>query len=120
MSQSDDEKAVEAVYEHAAELMRNGHSNSEIHENLLSHGLDQSAASLVVDNLSKVRAEQYRETGLNNMKVGAMWAVGGLVITGVTYSMASEQGGTYVVTWGAIVFGAIQFFKGLYQYTNGE
>jgi hypothetical protein len=42
---------------------------------------------------------------------GAMWCVGGLVVTGITFAMASG-GGIYVVAYGAIIFGAIQFLKG--------
>ncbi|MEO5564425.1 MAG: hypothetical protein ABIR18_13345 [Chitinophagaceae bacterium] len=43
------------------------------------------------------------------MKNGAI-AVIGLIITGVTLKMA-ENGGSYVVAWGAIIFGAIGFFR---------
>ena len=42
------------------------------------------------------------------------WA--GVVITALTYSAAvTAGGGRYVVAWGAVVFGAIQFFRGLTQ-----
>jgi hypothetical protein len=43
---------------------------------------------------------------------GGLWCVGGIIVTAVTYSAASG-GGSYVVAWGAILFGAIQFFRGL-------
>jgi hypothetical protein len=33
--------------------------------------------------------------------------------------MAMEGGGTYIVAWGAIIFGAIQFFRGLIQLNKG-
>lgn len=48
------------------------------------------------------------------MLYGALWCIGGLVVTALTYSAASD-GGTYVVAWGAVLFGAIQFFKGVWQ-----
>ena len=46
---------------------------------------------------------------------GALWCGGGILVTVVTYLAAenSPGGGTYVVAWGAILFGAIQFFRGL-------
>ena len=47
-----------------------------------------------------------------NMFVGGLWCVGGIVVTALTYSAASG-GGSYVVAWGAIVFGGIQFCRGL-------
>ena len=49
-----------------------------------------------------------------NMLVGGLWCAGGIIVTGFTYAAASGRGGgSYVVAWGAIVFGAIQFFRGL-------
>lgn len=52
--------------------------------------------------------------GLNrDLVVGGLWLFGGLIVTGVTYSSASNGGGSYVVAWGAILFGGIQFLKGL-------
>ena len=46
------------------------------------------------------------------MLYGGLWCGGGILVTVVTYCAASG-GGTYVVAWGAIVFGAIRFFQGL-------
>jgi len=53
--------------------------------------------------------------GSKNMLIGALWAIGGTLVTVVTYSAASG-GGTYVVTYGAIAVGGIQFLVGLFQY----
>lgn len=47
-----------------------------------------------------------------DMLYGALWCIGGIIVTSVGYSSASG-GGSYLVTWGAILFGALQFFKGL-------
>jgi hypothetical protein len=45
---------------------------------------------------------------------GALWCLGGIMVSGVSYIGASgPSGGTYVITWGAILFGAIQFFRGI-------
>jgi len=58
-----------------------------------------------------------RSVGQRNMFVGALWCVGGILVTAVTYGLAASlpAGGTYLVAWGAIVFGALQFFRGLAQ-----
>jgi hypothetical protein len=56
-----------------------------------------------------------KATGSKNMLYGALWCIGGIVVTAVTYSAASS-GGTYIVAWGAILFGGLQFLQGLYQY----
>jgi hypothetical protein len=63
----------------------------------------------------KVLTVGSKETAKKNMLVGALWCVGGTIATIVGASMASG-GGTYLVFWGAIIFGAIQFFTGLGQY----
>ena len=46
---------------------------------------------------------------------GALWCGGGILVTVITYLAAasSSGGGTYFIAWGAIVFGAIEFFRGL-------
>lgn len=50
--------------------------------------------------------------GRANALIGALFFFGGIIVTIVTYT-AAEGGGTYVVAWGAIIFGAIQMFRGL-------
>lgn len=52
--------------------------------------------------------------GGRNMLIGACWCIGGIVVTAATYS-AAQGDGTYVVAWGAIVFGSIQFLRGVFQ-----
>jgi len=47
--------------------------------------------------------------------VGALWCIGGLIVTAVSYSAVKDSGGTYIVAWGAVVFGGWQFLKGLFK-----
>jgi hypothetical protein len=61
-----------------------------------------------------------KSTARRNMLVGFLWCAGGLAITAITYSSASGSGGTYVVTWGAIIFGGFQFLQGLVQYLQSK
>lgn len=49
---------------------------------------------------------------------GGLWCVGGTVVTVATYS-AARDGGTYFVAWGAILFGGLQFLRGLYNLIRG-
>jgi hypothetical protein len=46
---------------------------------------------------------------------GAAWCLGGLFVTVLSYAAAANSpvGGTYIVAWGAIIFGAIQIFRGI-------
>ncbi|HSN26735.1 MAG TPA: hypothetical protein VLT45_10630 [Kofleriaceae bacterium] len=50
-----------------------------------------------------------------NITVGLILLVIGIAVTAFTYDSASSSpsGGTYIVAWGPMVFGAIRLFKGL-------
>ncbi len=61
-----------------------------------------------------------KEIARRNMVGGALWCIGGGLVTCVSYSAASSSGGTYLITWGAILFGAIQFMQGLSQYREAS
>lgn len=53
-----------------------------------------------------------RGAARRRIAIGALWVVGGLAVTGVTYLIASG-GGTYLVTWGAVIYGGIEMVKGM-------
>jgi hypothetical protein len=107
---------VEAdAYSLAAEQMLNGVAPSRIEKVLTERGLDAEAAATVVGKLEQTRAGAARQAGKRNMLFGASWCIGGIVVTAITYEAASQSGGTYVIAWGAIVFGGIQFLHGLFQ-----
>ena len=74
--------------------------------------VEEIAEPETAENLeeNKVLANKYART----MLYGVIWAVGGTIVTMATYSAASKGGGTYVVAWGAILFGIFDFFKGLF------
>ena len=107
-----EEEVVQAVYKHAANMMMGGKSRHQIVEDLMEKGLDAETASAVVTNLKQMKKEAEAGRGKKNMLFGALWCIGGTVVTVATYS-AAEGGGTYVVAWGAILFGAVQFIIGL-------
>lgn len=112
---SDD--VVRAVYEFAAERMRAGVGEGQIEQELVDKGLQPQDAKTVVQNLADARSAAVRSAAKKNMLFGALWCIGGTVITVWTYQAAANNpgGGSYVVAWGAIIFGAIQFFRGLMQ-----
>jgi len=56
-----------------------------------------------------------------NAFYGLLWFGGGLVVTILTYALASNGGGgTYVVAWGPVIFGGIQLFRGLIGLAAGD
>lgn len=60
---------------------------------------------------STVHAAQVAKAN-NDVLVGGLWLFGGLAVTAFTY-LGASGGGSYVVAWGAIIFGGLQFFRGL-------
>jgi hypothetical protein len=108
------EQYVEAVYTFAAEQMRDGVAPAKIKASLIEKGVDEESAGVVVRNLKEARSKAIKEAANKNMLFGALWCIGGIVVTALTYS-AAAGGGRYVVAWGAVVFGAIQFVRGLAQ-----
>ena len=60
--------------------------------------------------------EAARAQAKKRMRNGALWFTGGIILTTVTYLSAihAPNGGTYIIAWGAILFGAVRFFQGLF------
>jgi hypothetical protein len=58
--------------------------------------------------------ERYRnhDKGIRNAQMGFVIALIGTIVTIATYSSA-DPGGTYIVAWGAIVFGGMQMLAGM-------
>jgi hypothetical protein len=105
---------IREVYQRAAKLANEGKSKDKIRTELNAMGLNQETASTVIENVFRSRKKAHREAGARNIIVGAAWCVGGIAVTALTYELASG-GGVFVVAWGAILFGGIQFIKGLGQ-----
>ena len=55
-----------------------------------------------------------RQSPSRNIVVGGLWLLGGLLVTGISYSQAAP-GGTYVVTGGALVYGTILLLQGIFR-----
>ena len=110
------QEAVDKIYVFAANLMVNEKkSAAETKEALINQGLSNESAKAVVENLEKQIKETKKERAGKDMMYGALWCIGGIMVTAVTYTSATG-GGTYVVAWGAILFGAFQFVSGLFNF----
>lgn len=72
-----------------------------------------------------VTTEQRRiwETkGRRAIAFGALWLVGGLLLTLITYTNASESGygGVYVVAWGPMLYGIYRIVSGARLLNKGK
>lgn len=98
-------EAVNQTYAYAANLLVSQKKTPEETKSaLIEKGLDAATAGIVVDNLEQQIIAAKKVRAKKDMLYGALWCVGGIVAT------AAQVG---FIFWGAIVFGAFQFFKGV-------
>jgi hypothetical protein len=109
-------KSEQTPYSFAAQQMRNGVAPEVIEKSLIQRGMDAEKAATLVGNLKQAKAKGLKGAGRKNMLYGAMWCLGGIVVTALSYQAAANSGGgRYVLAWGAILFGGIQFVRGMIQ-----
>jgi hypothetical protein len=108
----------ERAFSYAKDVLRQGMPPAAVEEVLRAQGFDAATASGIVERADQSKNER-RVAGRRHMITGAIVCAVGTVITVWSYTAAEEGGGGhYVIAWGAIVFGAIQFFRGLIQMTD--
>jgi hypothetical protein len=97
----------------AADL-RAGRPRQQIAADLVGQGWAQADADKAVADVDTAMRGAKRAAGKRKIIFGCLWFFGGLAVTAITYAAASGNGGgTYVVTWGAIIFGAVDIVRGL-------
>lgn len=97
----------------ALAMLQTGSTPSQVRTHLLKKGMTAPAFDALLAPLFTDWRTVAEKRASKQMKTGAAWAVGGLLVTLLTYSAVARSGGTYFVAWGAIVFGSIRFFTGL-------
>lgn len=99
------QETVNQVYDYAANLLvHSGKSAGEVEQLLQQRGLDAESAGIVVSNLQGQIKQARNSQAKKDMLYGALWCVGGTALT------LADVG---FIFWGAIIFGGIQFFKGV-------
>ncbi|NMM47666.1 hypothetical protein [Marinigracilibium pacificum] len=99
------QEVVNQIYDYTANLMYNENkSATETKSILVGEGMDEETASVVINNLQQQYQEAKKKRAGKDMIYGALWCIGGLIAT------VADIG---FIFWGAIVFGAVQFFRGV-------
>jgi hypothetical protein len=121
----------EDLVNYVIECLDKGSSKPEVRKQLIAFGYSATDAEQAVEDA----AEWRRRNGSNypdapvianaaasggyspnaNMLIGGGICLLGLVITIGSCLAAGEGGGRYYIAYGAIIWGAIQFFRGLSQ-----
>ncbi len=104
------------MYDYAVKLLvKEKKTEQEVIDSLINQGIDSESAIAVVQNLQAQIREVKNKQANKDMLYGALWCIGGTVVTFVSMA-AAEGGGTYYMFWGAIIFGAVQFIRGAAAY----
>lgn len=119
----DGQKAVEELSVAIRSRLEMGENRGKIVQELIRQGWAEESATQLVNDIGQVTEEQQlspevRRTVTSKYKrhilYGFLWAGGGTAVTVYSYTAtAAEPGGVYLIAWGAILFGAIEFFRGL-------
>ena len=116
---------VDQLAGHVATLLAQGQSPEKVAGILVERGWEEETARKFVQRVGAA-LDDYRNSPegrqalaskyLKHVGFGALWFIGGGLFTAITYGAASSGGGTYVVAYGAIIVGAIEFCWGLFGY----
>ncbi len=87
-----------------------GNSNETIREAIIEKGVDEDNAREIILTMES-KASALMKAHENDMLAGGLVFFTGAALTAATWASAIH-GGTYIIAWGAIVFGAIRFFRG--------
>ncbi len=105
------EVTIEEVNKYTENLFLRGKNTEQVTEELREHGLDEQTIQTVLSNVGESLAELKRAKANKDIIYGACWCLAGVVLT------ATIQG---YIFWGAIVFGAIRFFRGVINLNNAQ
>lgn len=100
-------------FEYAVMELANKKPYKSVEKSLIGRGASLEVAKAVVkeadDAVCKARREGYKK----RMKRGFLWTVVGIILTCGTFMFADSLGGKYVLFYGAIIYGFIDFVIGL-------
>ncbi|MBI5953253.1 MAG: hypothetical protein HY865_16480 [Chloroflexi bacterium] len=104
---------LSGLFEYAAMELAANKPNREIEKSLLNRGVSLETARQIINDakyaVKKARREKYKK----RMTRGFSLIVVGVIITGCTFVFADSLGGKFVLFYGAIIFGVIDFVVGL-------
>lgn len=105
----DNQELINQHYNIAANLILNQRkSGYEAKNILIEQGLDPDVAAMIVEKIemkiNDAQQEAIHSQAKKDILYGALWCIGGTILTLAHIGF---------IFWGAIVFGGIQFFRGL-------
>lgn len=108
----------------AIQQLSRGTSPGVVRKELVERGVSDAEASRVIETLAPkaktaLPASGGKGAGLQNMLIGGVVCFIGLAVTVGSY-VAAEPGGVFLLAYGPIIFGGIQFIRGFFQLCVGS
>jgi len=103
-------KAIRAICDYAIGQIENELADATIQDNLLDLGLDAVSVTAIVSGLGQVR--QLPGQAQKEIRAGALWFFGGVIVSVLSYMAIPYTGGRYVIAIGALAVGARQLISG--------
>lgn len=117
---TEQEQIIQQIYDYTVNrLMQDKVPTETVKQELIENGVGEEDAQCIIDHVKEQIKDVRLKHAKDEMKYGALWFIGGLIVTVATYSLA-ENGGSYIVTWGAILWGGWQFLRGAIEKNNIE
>jgi hypothetical protein len=95
---------ADEVSRYAANMFLTGKNSYEVKTELLKRGLSEDDIDAIIDNVEGEVVAARKAKGQKEMLYGALWCLGGIILTAANIGY---------IFWGAIIFGAIRFFRGV-------
>ena len=109
-----------SLYKFAAIELAKKQSPQVVTRKLTDQGVTPAVANKIVTETEKVfksaRADKYKK----RMTRGLLWTVVGIVLTCGTMAFASNMGGKYILFYGAVIYGIIDFLVGLVGWLSNK
>ncbi len=106
--------------EYITRRLKEGASREAIVHELIQRGYDPQIATNMVGGISQKETVSARKSGLSNLIIGIVVTAIALGITISSFSSASDYGGSYVICYGAILFGISLTIRGIVQLIRGR
>ena len=109
-------KAAKVIYKAVSYQLRAGLGEGFIVQSLKEAKFSEKDAIDIINEV-KARMARARSSAIQMLISGAICIIG-IIITVLSYNVASIQGGTYFFCWGAIIFGGIYFIINFFKWLS--
>lgn len=98
--------------EYAVSLLANDKLESEVISSLSEQGCKLEDAKRIIEEAESLLEEKEKKMKRQYLMFGSLFFFGGILISVWSYINA-YNGGTYIITWGAVLCGAFMLYKGM-------